>query len=74
VLLAATDTLSASEIEKAAVRVDVVEADVLEVAVFDGRLHVAVTTDVLSASEIERAAVRVDVLEADAFEVAVFDD
>ena len=67
------DFLSASEIERSVVCVDVVEADVIEVAVRDGRLHVAVTADILSASEIERAAVRVDVVEADVAEVAVVD-
>jgi hypothetical protein len=65
--------LRAAEIEPAAVRVDVVQADAVEVAGFDARLHAAVTAEALGAAEIESAAIRVDVGEADVVEVTGFD-
>ena len=69
----AAEALRAAEVEPAAIGVDAVEADVVEVAGFDARLHVAVTAEALGAAEIEAAAVGVDAVEADAVEIAAAD-
>ena len=66
--------MSAAEIESAAIGVDVVEADAVEIAVEHRRLHAAMAVaSALRAAEIESAAVGVDVGHADAIEIAVED-